>query len=108
MPNTENAPSVAIEMAFEPSAAYGPEGGEAERPTWMRIRRTKEQLIDGNPQTRTKERIERRRTEIKHNLGALLLLSSVGDWKSACARGGCSAGNERVNAKSVRPHFLME
>ena len=29
MPNTENAPSVAIDMAVEPSAAYGPEGGEA-------------------------------------------------------------------------------
>ena len=92
MPNTENAPSVAIEMTFEPSAAYGPEGGEAERPTWMRIRRTKEQLIDdANPQTQTKERIERRRTEIKHKLGALLLLSSA----TGRARGGCSAGNGR-------------
>ena len=28
MPNTENAPSVAIEMTFEPSAACGPEGGK--------------------------------------------------------------------------------
>ena len=104
MPNTENAPSVTIEMAVEPSAAYGPEGGEAEQPTWMRIRRTKEQLIDANPKTRTKERIEQRRTEIKHKLGALLLLPSA----TGRARSGCSAGNERVNAKSVRPHFLME
>ena len=95
MPNTENAPSVAIDMAVEPSAAYGPEGGEAERPTWMRIRRTKEQLIDGNPQTRTKERIERRRTEIKHKLGALLLLSSVGDWKSAWRLLGGERESER-------------
>ena len=105
MPNTENAPSVAIEMAFEPSAAYGPEGGEAERPTWMRIRRTKEQLIDGNPQTRTKERIERRRTEIKHKLGALLLLSSddVGDWKS----GWRLLGGERESERKVCATSLL-
>ena len=57
MPNTENAPSVTIEMTFEPPAAYGPEGGEAEPPTWMRIRRTKEHLIDANPQTRTKNEL---------------------------------------------------
>ena len=106
MPNTENAPSVAIEMAFEPSAAYGPEGGEAERPTWMRIRRTKEQLIDGNPQTRTKERIERRRTEIKHKLGALLLLSSddVGDWKS----GWRLLGGERESERKVCATALLD
>ena len=104
MPNTENAPSVAIDMAVEPSAAYGPEGGEAERPTWMRIRRTKEQLIDGNPQTRTKERIERRRTEIKHKLGALLLLSSVGDWKSAWRL----LGGERESERKVCATALLD
>ena len=103
MPNTENAPSVAIDMAVEPSAAYGPEGGEAERPTWMRIRRTKEQLIDGNPQTRTKERIERRPTEIKHKLGALLL-SSVGDWKNAWRL----LGGERESERKVCATALLD